>query len=205
MGLIYKLTFSNSKIYIGQTSVSFQKRLAKHRSLSRKSNPEFRVHKAWKKYGEPCAEILAYVEDCELTATEQRAIGVFNSFGRFGYNMTPGGETSAMKGKRHSNATKARISVASKNCSDAVKMGRSERLKKAWDDGAYRSRMETMAKQLWCDPEYQTKISLALKGKTPMLGKRHSLETKEQMSANRKGKPWSEARRAAEDAKKKIK
>lgn len=94
--LIYKFTFPNGKIYIGQTSVSFKSRLNMHRCSARKENPKLALHRAWKKYGEPVSQIVAYVEKCELIATEIRAIKVFNSFGINGYNLTPGGEASPM-------------------------------------------------------------------------------------------------------------
>ena len=95
MGIIYKLTFSNDKIYIGMTKTSLEQRLRSHRADSARSNPKLAVHRAWKKHGAPVATALAVVENEDLAATEVRAIRAFDSF-RKGYNLTPGGEASPM-------------------------------------------------------------------------------------------------------------
>jgi len=95
--MIYKLTFSNGKIYIGMTTASLRNRLYCHRFKAKAEAPKLLVHRAWKLHGEPLAEVLAIVADADLPATEIRAIRAFNSFGDGGYNMTPGGEDSPMK------------------------------------------------------------------------------------------------------------
>jgi len=97
VGVIYKLTFPNDKVYIGMTITSLYKRLCCHRFKSRADNPKLLLHRAWKLHGEPRSEVLAVVEDYDLGVTEIRAISAFKSFGYGGYNMTPGGEDSPMK------------------------------------------------------------------------------------------------------------
>lgn len=79
------------------TTVSLRKRLYCHRFKAKAESPKLALHRAWKLYGEPLAEVLAIIEDYDLAETEIRAIKIFGSFGEGGYNMTPGGEVSPMK------------------------------------------------------------------------------------------------------------
>lgn len=95
-GIIYKFVFSNNKIYIGQTTLALSKRIYHHEFNSRKDNPKLAVHRAWKKHGRPEITVLAIVELSEVSATEIRAIRVYDSYGLHGYNLTIGGEASPM-------------------------------------------------------------------------------------------------------------
>ena len=97
MGLIYKLTFSNGKIYIGMTTKTLKQRLRCHRSNAKAACPKMVVSRAWKAHGEPTVEVLSTLPDDELSAAEIEAIRKFGSFGPNGYNSTPGGETSPTK------------------------------------------------------------------------------------------------------------
>lgn len=96
-GLVYKLTFSNGKIYVGMTTVSLRRRLYCHHFKSKAENPKLPVHRAWKKYGEPLTEILIIVDDSVLGDYEKHFIKLYSSYGLGGYNSTPGGEDSPMK------------------------------------------------------------------------------------------------------------
>ena len=194
-GVIYKLTFPNGKIYIGKTVRPLKVRLQQHANCAKNATPRFRVHQAWKKYGPPMAQVLVIVDIATLDVIESRAIKVFQSFGAHGYNMTPGGETSAMLGKKHSVETRNKMS--GKKCSDVVKQQRSSRLRASWGDPEYAKKMREMSLANWRNPEYRDKVVSTNTGRQPMLGKNHSLDTKRKMSELRKGKAWSDARRAA--------
>lgn len=86
---IYRLDFANGKSYIGKARCPFSRFLA-HKRDSRRFDTI--LYRAWRKYGTPTLVIIAYVEDDELNATEQRAIKVYKTYSPDGYNMTLGGD-----------------------------------------------------------------------------------------------------------------
>lgn len=61
-GFIYKYTFPNGKIYIGQTRVSVRERHYQHMSASRDPNRWTLCEIAIAKYGEPVPEIIEEIE-----------------------------------------------------------------------------------------------------------------------------------------------
>lgn len=101
-GFIYKYTYPNGKIYIGQTRVSVKERHYQHMSASK--DPERRTicELAIAKYGEPKVETLETieVEDSNITQlvtllneAEQKWIKEFDSTNRAkGYNIQLGGK-----------------------------------------------------------------------------------------------------------------
>lgn len=92
MGLIYKITSPDGKIYVGQTNRTFHKRVLEHK------NPNSRctvVSRAICKYG-PDKMSFEIVEDDipmeQLNEKEMFYIKMFNSLTPNGYNLTGGGQ-----------------------------------------------------------------------------------------------------------------
>jgi group I intron endonuclease len=180
MGLIYKLTFSNEKVYIGQTKGSLSSRLKSHRYKSTLDEPKLLVHKAWKKYGEPSVEIIAEVSDDDLSRVEIQLISEHKSFGDAGYNLTVGGEQSPMLNpqvaeKVRQLALQPHRIAKTKETHLGVK--RSDEVRKNIS-AALKGKLKGIPKS----EEHKLKIGLAGKGKQHFLGKTHSDETKKRMS-----------------------
>lgn len=132
MGCLYSLRFSNGREYIGITSKAIEKRFDNHRRAALFNDSQLLVHKAWRKYGDPEVKVLVIADDDYLPELEIRAIKSFNTLAPVGYNLSYGGETSPMKnpmvsikvaealrgrpnhfkGKKHTEKTKRKISVA---------------------------------------------------------------------------------------------
>ena len=93
MGHLYKLDFSSGKSYVGITAASALERFKGHKKSARDGS-QAAVHRAWRKYGDPELKVLAVVENQMLQDAEKRAVAVFGTFGKGGYNLTPGGEIS---------------------------------------------------------------------------------------------------------------
>jgi group I intron endonuclease len=91
MGILYKLTFSSGKSYIGISSKSLRRRLVTHRSHAKKR--DFPIHRAINKYPEFAAEVLVMASDMDyLKELERRAIDAFGTLIPGGYNLSPGGD-----------------------------------------------------------------------------------------------------------------
>ena len=104
-GFIYKYTFPDGKVYIGQTVRPIA---ARHREHTMPSSGKYNVGfwEAWQKYGDAKLEILETVDAkdaSELTSTlnrlESAYVDEYNALNpQFGYNRVPGGyATSATK------------------------------------------------------------------------------------------------------------
>lgn len=101
-GFIYKYTFPNGKIYIGQTRVSVDKRHYQHVQLSKDPTKSRLCEKAIAKYGEPLLEIIETIEvddDKEidlrnmLNNAENKWIKEYDSESPInGYNVKRGGK-----------------------------------------------------------------------------------------------------------------
>jgi len=93
--IIYKLTFPNNKIYIGQTSLDFNIRLNCHKSSAYNSNLNRYIHNAIKKYGwdNIVKEIICTVSSEFSDDAEKYFINKYSCNDiRFGYNLTGGGK-----------------------------------------------------------------------------------------------------------------
>lgn len=182
MGILYKLKFATGKIYIGVTeSDSMSRRLGQHRYKA-KTGSKLPVHLAWKKHGEPEAEILAFYYGESLYKMEIEAIAKFSSLSPNGYNVLNGGQKSPALNK----------DVAKKI---------SESTKTRYKDPRQIEKARELAKNR--SEETRKKISQALTGKKlseatkekikdANLGKKHTSETKAKMSNAHKGKKYSE-------------
>lgn len=92
IGFLYKLTFASGKSYFGiTTKKSVSNRVSDHRSATL-SGCNFAVNRAWRKHGEPLVSVLAIAKGDFLLELESRAIAAYGTYGKNGYNMTPGGD-----------------------------------------------------------------------------------------------------------------
>ena len=116
MGLIYKLTFSNGKVYIGMTRVSLRKRLYCHAFKSKAEKPKLPVHRAWKLHGEPASEILAIVENPVLGETRKgmRAGIPKSAETRLRMSKSRKGKSNGREGSKHSQETKNKMAEVRK-------------------------------------------------------------------------------------------
>lgn len=182
MGILYQLTFSSGKKYIGITESEYlTRRLAQHRYRTRKGS-KMPVHLAWAKYGEPKAEILCRLSGGALYQAEIDAIKTLSTVAPNGYNILGGGQASPALNKD-----------VAKKISDAAK--------KRYEDPDERIKASVIARQR--SPESRKKISESLTGKKlsketkkklrqANLGKKASLATREKMSKSHSGKKYSE-------------
>lgn len=100
-GYIYKYTFPNGKVYIGQTRQSVERRFQEHIADSKHLDTCSLCELAIAKYGRPQVEVLATFEHenvekltNKLNKEEEKQIKVYNSTdSQFGYNVKLGGET----------------------------------------------------------------------------------------------------------------
>ena len=97
MGVIYKITSPSGKAYIGQTKQKLSNRLAAHVKPADRKCPI--LGKAITKYGWHAmkVETLVEVPNALLLEYEKKFIDMYQTFGRLGYNASPGGEDSPMK------------------------------------------------------------------------------------------------------------
>jgi len=93
--VIYKLTFPNNKVYIGQTSRSLSERWKQHCHDHKFPYKKSRLYTAWKKYGTDSIklEVLAEATSIEeLNSLEQEFIKLCKSTDiEYGYNLKSGG------------------------------------------------------------------------------------------------------------------
>lgn len=172
MGVLYRLTFSSGKAYIGITRRSLSSRMVEHRKrLSGcRPNEKFAVYEAWRKYGEPIAEILAVLEDHDLAAAEIEAIKHFRTLSPHGYNLTLGGD-GVRTGREISEATREKLRQANlgKKQSPETKNKRAAALKGK-------------------TPSEETRRKIGEKNKINSLGKTHSAATRALISTLSKGR-----------------
>ena len=101
-GYIYKYTFPNSKVYIGQTRTSVKERHYQHMYASKHKHLATVVETAIAKYGEPQLDVIETIEvnDTEpttlvkkLNEAEKKWVEYYDSSNRlYGYNIQLGGK-----------------------------------------------------------------------------------------------------------------
>jgi len=164
--IIYEITNNgNQKSYIGQTNFDLEKRIDEHIKASKKRKPPLYIHRAIKKYG---LENFSYrmLVECEtqqeLDETEIRLIKERDTMAPHGgYNMTMnagGGDNFS----NHPNKDEIR-----KRISEATKRGIARAIKEG-------------KRKTWAADRKGSKNG--------MHGRKHSPETIEKMSRNRRGK-----------------
>ena len=85
---IYKLTFPNEKIYIGQTRRSIKQRLYEHKTDKRKKTV---IKHAIKKYGFDNIEVEVLYDNLTLEQANQKEKELINNTKDFNYNVAEGG------------------------------------------------------------------------------------------------------------------
>lgn len=129
--IIYKLTRSDGKIYIGTTDTkNFSNRMSQHKSTERFRNHSFNI------------EIVAQSNDDAILSEESSYIEKFNSMTPNGLNLTRSGKGSGhnslkftTRGYRFSEESRKKMSEAAKRrCSKFVRTGwkHSDEQKKLW-------------------------------------------------------------------------
>jgi group I intron endonuclease len=165
----------NNKVYIGLTTIGFEKRFKRHLREAR-SHSNRALSRAIRKYGKANFEIIPILtcfNKLDLDFYEKYFIQLFESYKKInGYNLTLGGEGGKFSEERlkthmqnrvykHSEETKTKISKANKG-------------------------------QKWT-PEQRMKYDAAMAKRIhpkPMLGKTHSEVTRKKFSEYRNGKPF---------------
>lgn len=114
--VIYKFTNNiNGKNYIGKTN-NFERRKLEH--LRGSKNPNKVFHYAIKKYGiKNFSYEILFNQKCSkewIDELEKYFIYFYDSFGKFGYNMTVGGDGYDWSGRKHSEESKIKMSKTKK-------------------------------------------------------------------------------------------
>lgn len=143
--ILYKLSFTSGKSYIGQTQRTVKVRMQQHlRSVN--SGSQLAVHCAWRKYGEPVIEVIGEFDSAaDLNAAEIAAIVDFGTISPSGYNLGFGGET-----------------APSKNPDVALKIANKARGRKQHSDEQKEIWRVQMAERM-ADPQYRQKMNDAVK------------------------------------------
>lgn len=193
LGIIYKYTSPRGKIYIGQTTDERRRRRT-FMNLN-KSYGGDKIDRARTKHGPEnfSYEIIVKMEfnDAEdardkLDELEEFYIRYYDSFKR-GYNMTYGGFTT--RGFRFSAEQRAELSRQRtgrklRPRTEEEKAYHSRIMQERWASREYR---ELRAK-IDASEEHKRKLSESLSGeKNGMYGKKHSVDSREQMSLSRSG------------------
>lgn len=209
MGFLYKIEFPNKKSYIGITSTSMKRRFSLHRSHA-KTGRDCALHRAIRKYGEVFSvKTLVEADDWEyLCDLEKRAILAYGTKYPRGYNVTDGGE--GIIGVERTLEQRQRMSVSrlGKNLGNQYARGHRH------TDEARAKISAAGAGRIFSD-ERKAKIGATKIGNKYNVGRPCSEETKRKisdaqkgrkkpehfvlkMSLDRKGKPWTQARRDAQ-------
>ena len=169
----------NDKRYIGVTTRPLHVRWAQHQQDARYARSSSILHAAMRKHGVEnfsCLQIASALSCDALFEVEPVLIVQHNTRSPNGYNMTDGGEGSP--GHPVSRETKQKISAAH--------MGK--RLTNEHKEKLSRSKI---GKKLKRTKEHNRKISES------KMGHGFSEECLKKMSAAKKGRPWTAARREA--------
>jgi len=192
--ILYRLTFPNGKIYIGQTVRTMEIRLSQHKT-SAGAGSLLPVHCAWRKHGEPSVSIIGkYNTPEELHAAEIAAIASMKARAPNGYNISFGGEVPPSKCPE----VAQKISDKAKGRKINNTERRKEIARELWQSDDYRAKKSASTKAKWSDPEYKAMMSAKSKEawakrkadgwvmpdetKAKMRSKKFSEETRRKMS-----------------------
>jgi group I intron endonuclease len=177
---------STSKGYVGQTTTTIEERWRLHCNTAR-TGSLYLIHKAIRKYGAKNFEISILAESDnlpDLSRIEVEQIKLQGTKIPNGYNLTDGGE-----GWRHTHSaeTKAKISAAKKGKIS----GPRHRI-------TPENRMKMIAGQR--NSVYHHSEERKAKISKSALGRHKTEDHRKHLSISKKGKPWTDARRAAQDS-----
>lgn len=167
--IIYKCTSPSGKVYIGQTGRTLELRWKEHSKLAR-CGGNLPLSRAIRKHGAnnfTLETVVRCVPDYMINPFEAYWINYYNSL-TSGYNCTIGGE--GLKGFKHTEATKRKLSKLSKGNTSALG-----------------NKHSIATKQL---------LSKLHTGNTYWVGKAHSEVSKEKMSKSATGRTMSEETKA---------
>lgn len=220
MGVIYKLTFSSGKSYIGQTTVLLSRRICDHRASAR-TGVAYPVYRAWRKYGEPVCVVLLEVEDSgALADAEIAAIRDHGTLRPQGYNVAHGGR-SGMLGRTHTAQARKKISEKGRGrivpphvWTPQRRAQQSERMRARCVSEETRAKMREAGKRVPEEarrrtPETRKRMSAAAFCRPPnpaarakqaatLMGRVASPETKAKMAASQRARRALEAAKARE-------
>ena len=161
-GYIYKIEFSNGKVYIGLTTRPLHKRKAEHEWHAKKGNPIY-VYNAIRKYNMVDTLELIVIDTAEtwdeLCRKEREQIEMHQSYNKeYGYNGTRGGE--GVVGYRHTEEQKQKMSDAKKKQWEDPKARQrmSDAMKEHWEDLEARQKASDAAKKRWEDPQARQRL-----------------------------------------------
>ncbi len=195
MGILYKIEFSNGKVYIGITRKTFRIRMNQHEAYAR-NGVKTPLYNAWRKHNDPECSILAIVENHMLAEIEIKAIKAFNSMTPFGYNCTAGGDGTT--NYQHTDEHKKHMSklmMGNNRNTEEVKQILSEKakLRRHTEETKAKISASGKGKPAWNKgidhhtEEYKAALSERMKGNKHVLGMKHTDESKSKMSIKSKG------------------
>lgn len=157
MFVLYRLTFSSGKCYVGQTLRVLSKRIGQHRAASNRGSM-LPVHCAWRLHGEPVVEELGRFDTHEaLHLAEIDAIARLGSLCPGGYNVSVGGDTAPSKNP----VVAAKIAASATGRKHADTTAWSDALRKQWQDPEYRAKILAGVKASLTD-ERRAQLSAAM-------------------------------------------
>jgi group I intron endonuclease len=184
--ILYRLTFPNGKVYIGITKESVEQRIRRHIAYAR-SGKQYSLSCAIRKYGEKSFfyDVLNAGTWDEMKKAEIVSIAAHNSMGKFGYNMTAGGEGSL--GLKKDAFVKAKISKALKgrkvNFTEEHRKKLSEVQKGKVIPDETRKKMQEAARRRCLEPMSELEKE---KRRAALIGKKRTQEVKEKISNTQK-------------------
>ena len=189
--IVYKITnMITGMSYVGQTVQTLRERWVEHTSHAKTGATQSYIARAIRKYG-PKAFVVEVLNVClsheSLDSVEMFYIKYFNTKVPNGYNLADGGGGVSGwkngKGYVPTEETRKKLSEAGK--------GNTNALGKKYSEDFCKKVSEALKRRVRNSESYQ-------KAAAKTTGRVHTPEARAAISAGLKGKPWTEARRAAQ-------